>query len=94
MAVTKIVLEDVDGNLLHEIEMEIGADLADIDSPDWPEIIIWNNRGFTRVGIPDCDPPHHVTMTFYEVTTLLLVAGGKDAMVKRLDKLAGTADAA
>jgi hypothetical protein len=89
MTVTKIVLEDLDGHRVHEVEMNIDADVADIDSPDWPEIIIWSNRGFARIGIPDCDPPHHVTMRFYEVGTLLLVAGGKDEMAERLDRMAG-----
>lgn len=88
MPMTKIIMEDLEGNVVHEVEMDIGADTADPDSSDWPGAIVWNNRVFTSVSIPDCDAPDQWQTIFSEVGTLLFVAGGKDAMANQLELLA------
>jgi hypothetical protein len=81
---TKISLTDLEGNVVHEVELDVGADPHDIDSTDWPGAIVWNNRVFTAFALPDCDDPDLWQLCFEEQRAVLLVAGGKEALLKAI----------
>jgi hypothetical protein len=82
---TKIALEDSDGREIHSVP----ASLVETDDPDArQQAIVWNDRVFVSVDIPDCDAPKNYDRHFYEVPVAAHVNGDDLDLVKQLARLA------
>jgi hypothetical protein len=80
----RIVIATKDGELIHELDVECG-DLTDVDSMKWPDMVVWGERAFRSVLIPDCDEPRNEarnwTLLFEEGTVLHLDKDGALASI-------------